>query len=129
MTQPAFKTLGVSQAVFQGLEAFVLAHPLASIVYESDEVTGLCPITSQPDFYTVSIRVVPEDHGLESKSLKLYLQQFRNQGAFAETLAGQIAEDVGEALDAVTVTVTVTQKPRGGVQIVATARWTGREPE
>lgn len=123
MNGKPFKALGVSGAVFQGLEAFELAFALASVVYESDEVTGLCPITGQPDFYKITIRVAPHQHGLESKSLKLYLQQFREQGAFAETLAGQIAKDVGEALQAHLVTVIVEQKPRGGVSITAQSSW------
>ena len=61
--------------------------------------------------------------GLESKSLKIYLSRFRNEGVFAEALAVKIKDDVAAALelDRSAVTVTLTQKPRGGITISATA--------
>ena len=117
-----FQTLGRAGGVFTGLERFPLQHALDRIVMESDEVTALCPVTGQPDQYTITITVTPGKWGLESKTLKLYLQQIRNRGAFCETLAGEIARDIGKVIEAET-TVTIRQKPRGGVGIVATATW------
>jgi 7-cyano-7-deazaguanine reductase len=89
----------------------------------SDELTAVCPITAQPDFYIARITYRPEALCLESKSLKLYLARFRNEGVFAESLAVQIKEDVAAALqlDAASVTVMLTQKARGGIAITATA--------
>ena len=49
----------------------------------SDELTAVCPITAQPDFYVARIVYRPKALCLESKSLKLYLARFRNEGAFA----------------------------------------------
>ena len=81
---------------------------------ESDEVTSLCPVTGQPDWETVRIEFEPGPYCIESKSLKLYLWSFREEGAFCEALAARIAQDVYEACKPAWVKVTVTQKPRGG---------------
>jgi 7-cyano-7-deazaguanine reductase len=87
----------------------------------SDEVTALCPVTGHPDQYTVEILYEPKDLALESKSLKLYFQSFRNEGIYCESFAARIAHDVQEALQAELVRVWVTQKPRGGISITAQA--------
>jgi 7-cyano-7-deazaguanine reductase len=89
----------------------------------SDELSAMCPITDQPDFYVCAIEYQPDSLCLESKSLKIYLSRFRNEGVFCEALAVKIRDDVAEALGlaADKVTVRLTQKPRGGIRIVATA--------
>ena len=107
---------------YAGLEAF--PNPgVWSVALTSDELVAVCPITGQPDMYTASIEYTPGDRCLESKSLKLYLSSFRNEGVFCEALAVKIRDDVAEALElaADKVTVRLTQKPRGGIRIVATA--------
>ena len=87
------------------------------------EFTTLCPVTGQPDLYVASIEYAPDELCLESKSLKLYLARFRNEGAFCEALAVRIRDDVAEALglDQSRVTVTLEQKARGGITITAIA--------
>jgi 7-cyano-7-deazaguanine reductase len=89
----------------------------------SDELVAVCPITGQPDLYTASIVYEPKDRCLESKSLKLYLNGFRNDGVFCEALAVKIRDDVAEALglEADRVHITLVQKARGGIAITATA--------
>jgi 7-cyano-7-deazaguanine reductase len=89
----------------------------------SDELTAVCPITGQPDLYVASIEYEPDALCLESKSLKLYLAHFRNEGAFCEALAVRIRDDVAAALEleADRVQVTLEQKARGGITITATA--------
>jgi 7-cyano-7-deazaguanine reductase len=107
---------------YAGLETF--PNPGVSHVdMTSDELSAICPITSQPDFYTAKIEYRPGALCLESKSLKLYLAAFRNEGAFCEALAVKIRDDVAAALEltAEEVTVTLTQKARGGITITATA--------
>jgi 7-cyano-7-deazaguanine reductase len=66
---------------------------------------------------------MPERLCLESKSLKLYLASFRNEGHFCEALAVRIRDDVAAALELETAAVQVTleQKARGGITITATA--------
>ena len=89
--------------------------------WSSDELTGLCPITNQPDFYTASIEYRPQTLCLESKSLKIYLSRFRDQGAFCEALAVQIRDEVAVALELpqTAVHVKLVQKARGGITISA----------
>jgi 7-cyano-7-deazaguanine reductase len=82
----------------------------------------VCPVTGQPDFYLAAIEFQPDALCLESKSLKLYLAGFRNEGVFCEALAVKIRDDVAEALQVrpERVTVTLEQKARGGITITAT---------
>jgi 7-cyano-7-deazaguanine reductase len=107
---------------YAGLETF--PNPgVAEVEMTSDELTAMCPVTGQPDYYTATIDYAPEALCLESKSLKLYLARFRNEGAFCETLAVKIRDDVSAALEISPdrTTVTLTQKARGGITIVAVA--------
>jgi 7-cyano-7-deazaguanine reductase len=107
---------------YAGLESF--PNPgVGHVELTSDELTAMCPITAQPDLYTATIEYRPGELCLESKSLKLYLARFRNEGAFCEALAVRIRADVAEALrlDVDAVRVTLRQKARGGITITATA--------
>ena len=107
---------------YAGLETF--ANPgVSQVEMTSDELTAVCPITGQPDLYVATIHYRPDALCLESKSLKLYLAGFRNEGAFCEALAVRIRDDVAEALElpAERVQVTLEQKARGGITISATA--------
>jgi 7-cyano-7-deazaguanine reductase len=87
----------------------------------SDELTAVCPITAQPDFYTGTIEYRPAALCLESKSLKLYLARFHDQGVFCEALAVQIRDDVAATLELepAAVSVSLRQKARGGITITA----------
>jgi 7-cyano-7-deazaguanine reductase len=105
---------------YAGLETF--PNPGVEVVeLVSDELTAVCPITGQPDFYEAAIEYRPQGLCLESKSLKIYLSRFREQGAFCEALAVQIRDEVAEALqlERSAVHVTLVQKPRGGITITA----------
>jgi len=107
---------------YAGLETF--PNPgVSRVEMTSDELVAICPVTGQPDLYLASIDYSPADHCLESKSLKLYLNSFRNEGVFCEALAVKIRDDVAEALGltAEDVTVTLEQKARGGITITAIA--------
>jgi 7-cyano-7-deazaguanine reductase len=106
---------------YAGLETF--ANPgVALVQMESDELTAVCPVTGQPDFYLATIEYNPDALCLESKSLKLYLNGFREEGHFCEALAVKIRDDVAAALELEPdrVTVTLEQKARGGITITAT---------
>jgi 7-cyano-7-deazaguanine reductase len=107
---------------YAGLESF--ENPgVSQVVMRSDELVAVCPVTGQPDLYVASIEFWPQGLCLESKSLKLYLNRFRNEGAFCEALAVRIRDDVAEALElpADKVRVTLEQKARGGISITATS--------
>ena len=122
MNSMQFTALGKSDNSFKGLETFDLDPYVRSVTIESDEVTAVCPITGQPDLYTVTITYVPNGKGLESKSLKLYFQQFRSEGVFCEVFSSRILTDVAAKLGPKSIEVTVSQKARGGVSIVAKAK-------
>ena len=119
--EPEFVALGhAGSDAYAGLETF--ANPVVEVVeLVSDELTAVCPITNQPDFYTASIEYRPGALCLESKSLKIYLSRFREQGAFCEALTVQIRDEVAAALELEpsAVKVTLVQKPRGGITITA----------
>jgi 7-cyano-7-deazaguanine reductase len=107
---------------YGGLETF--ANPgVSHVEMTSNELTAICPITSQPDLYVATIEFWPEAHCIESKSLKLYLSSFRNEGHFCEALAVKIRDDVAQVLELPPdkVQVTLEQKARGGITITATA--------
>ena len=116
-----FKTLGNPEAPFEGLETFRAPDGVGLVQLESDEVSAVCPVTGQPDWYRVQIGYVPRERCVESKSLKLYLQSFRNEGIFCEAFAVRIADDLSQALGCL-VDVTVIQKARGGITIQTSAR-------
>ena len=118
----AFQALGNKNSAFEGLETFPLDRIVQHVSMESDEVTAVCPVTGQPDQYTVTIDYVPNEKGIESKSLKLYFQQFRSEGIFCEQFAARILKDVLSAAQPKSIEVTVCQKSRGGVTITAKAR-------
>ena len=114
---------------FAGIETF--PNPGVSHVdMTSDELIAICPVTGQPDMYVATLEYWPGELCIESKSLKLYLAQYRNEGVFCEALAVKIRDDVAEALElpADRVQVTLTQKPRGGITIVASTLATPERP-
>ena len=92
------------------------------VAMKAVEFTALCPKTGQPDFGSVLIEYTPRQQCLESRALKYYLWSYRDQGAFCETLAARIADDVVYAIEPAEVRVEVHQNIRGGIEIVATAK-------
>jgi len=119
---PEFVALGhAGSEHYAGLETF--PNPgVVSVELTSDELAAICPVTGQPDLYVATIEYEPRELCLESKSLKLYLATFRNEGHFCEALAVRIRDDVAAALGLgpEAVTVTLEQKARGGITITAT---------
>ncbi len=86
------------------------------------EFTCLCPITGQPDFARLTIRYSPRAHLVESKSLKLYLYSFRNQGTFGEDVVNTIARDLFALLQPRWLEVHGDFLPRGGITIKPSVR-------
>ena len=102
-----------------GLDAVPWEHGEtgATVEFTTNELTALCPITGQPDFYELKLTYRPNGSLIESKSLKLYLWGFRDQGIFAEDLAATLLKDLVSACDPAEMTVDLTQQVRGGLQI------------
>ena len=101
-------------------EAFP-APNVQSVTLAATEFTSICPKTGQPDFGTVTIEYTPGERCLESKALKFYLWSYRDEGAFCESLAARIADDVVYAIAPRTLRVQVNQNVRGGIALLAVA--------
>jgi 7-cyano-7-deazaguanine reductase len=110
------------------LEAFPNKYPGRDyrVVLETSEFTALCPITGQPDFGTITISYVPDRLVVESKSLKLYLWSFRNEGAFHEAVTNRILDDLVSALKPRKCEVVGDFLVRGGIHTVVVARFPDR---
>ena len=93
-----------------------------TVTLETAEFTCVCPMTGQPDFATLRIRYIPDARIVESKSLKLYLQSYRNQGVFHEHVTNQILDDLVAALDPLECEVRGVFSVRGGIGLTVEAR-------
>jgi 7-cyano-7-deazaguanine reductase len=111
------------------LEAVANPHPDSDYVvrFTAPEFTCLCPITSQPDFAHFVIDYCPAKALVESKSLKLYLNSFRNHGAFHEDATLTIGKRLVAAIKPKYLRIAGYWYPRGGMPI--DVFWqTGRVP-
>jgi len=86
------------------------------ITFETDEFTSLCPITGQPDFARITIEYIPDQLCVESKSLKLFLFSFRNEGSFYEDVTNRIYSDLFELLKPRHLIVVGDFTARGGIR-------------
>jgi 7-cyano-7-deazaguanine reductase len=87
------------------------------------EWTALCPITGQPDFATIRISYVAGKRCLELKSLKLYLQSFRNRGVFHEAVTNEILDHLVASCRPRRMKVVGEFHARGGISTVVTAEY------
>ena len=125
------------------LETFPNPYPGRDyeIHMECPEFTALCPIGGiesdaselallkggAPDFATIRITYVPDQHCVELKSLKLYLWSFRNDGIFYERAVNRILDDLVHACEPRWMRVVGDFAVRGGIKSVVTAEH-GRKP-
>lgn len=79
------------------------------------EFTSVCPKTGQPDFGEILIEYCPDKLCIELKSLKMYMQSFRNKGIFYEALTNEILDDLADALEPRWMKITSSFTPRGGI--------------
>jgi 7-cyano-7-deazaguanine reductase len=101
------------------LEAF--ANPRPGRAYEIrldyPEFSSLCPVTGQPDTARLRIAYTPAERCVETKSLKLYLQSYRNYAAFNEEIANRIADDIIAACAPLKLRIVGRFSARGGIQL------------
>ncbi len=107
------------------VEVFPAPSHVTEVRLTSDEVASICPVTAQPDLSTIEITYEPDAWCVETKSLKLYLWGFRQRPVFAEALAAEIAEEIMATARPRRVAVRLTQRPRGGIVVSATAELDG----
>lgn len=87
------------------------------------EFTSMCPKTGHPDFGTLTFTYIPKDHCVELKSLKLYLQGYRNLGAFYERVVNQILDDFVQACQPRHCQLVGSFTPRGGITTSVTCTY------
>ena len=106
------------------LETFPNQHPRRDYTIEivCPEFTSLCPKTGQPDFGTITYTYVPDKLCVELKSLKLYLQRFRNQGIFYEDVVNRLLDDFVAACQPRSCNVVGAFTARGGITTTVTCR-------
>jgi 7-cyano-7-deazaguanine reductase len=105
------------------IETWPNQFPGYEIVVDDPEFTSVCPKTGLPDFGTIVIRYVPDKQCLELKSLKEYLQAYRNLGIFQENIVNRVLEDVVRCAKPVWAEVKGDFRPRGGLSTVVLAKW------
>ena len=107
------------------LETFDNPYPGREYTIEivCPEFTSVCPKTGQPDFGTLTFTYVPAAKCVELKSLKLYLQQFRNEGIFYEDVTNRILDDLAAVVRPRRMTLSAAFTARGGITTTVTARW------
>jgi 7-cyano-7-deazaguanine reductase len=106
------------------LESFENRYPGRDYKIEivAPEFTSVCPKTGQPDFGTITITYTPAAKCIELKSLKLYLQSFRNEGIFYENVTNLILDDLVAVLRPQWMKIEAAFSPRGGITEKVTAQ-------
>jgi 7-cyano-7-deazaguanine reductase len=112
------------------LETFDNQYPDREYTIEivCPEFTSVCPKTGQPDFGTLTITYVPAAKCVELKSLKLYLQQYRNVGIFYEHVTNRILDDLVAAIAPRQMTLRAAFSARGGIITTVTANFQATTP-
>ena len=111
------------QAIFANLETFANQFPDRHYTIEivCPEFTSVCPKTGQPDFGVLTFSYMPAAKCVELKSLKLYLQQFRNEGIFYEDATNRILDDLVAVTEPRRMQLKAAFTPRGGITTTVTA--------
>lgn len=109
----------------QTLETFENQFPQREYTIETTcpEFTSMCPKTGQPDFGVLTLTYVPDKLCVELKSLKLYLQLFRNEGIFYEHVTNRILDDLVAVCQPREMTLVAAFTPRGGISTKVTATY------
>ncbi len=107
------------------LETFPNQYPQRDYTIEivCPEFTSVCPKTGQPDFGTITFSYIPNERCVELKSLKMYLQRYRNQGIFYEMVVNRLLEDFASACKPRWLQVVGKFTPRGGITTTVTATY------
>ena len=102
------------------LETFGYDGPEQEIVTETNEFSAVCPYSGLPDYARLTISYVPAGKCVELKSLKYYVNSYRNVGIFQEHATGRIAEDLFRLLEPRRLTVRTVYNVRGGFETTCT---------
>lgn len=115
---------GEQQIAAARLEVFPnrTRHRDYEIAFTCPEFTCLCPMSGFPDFATLLFRYIPDECCVELKSLKLYINRFRNEYMYHEDVVNRILDDFIEAVDPKWIELTGDFNVRGNIKTVITAR-------
>lgn len=104
------------------IECFRNPEPKREFVirHEVEEFTSVCPKTGHPDFAQMTIEYIPGKDCIELKSLKLYLQEYRNMGIFYEAATNKILDDLVEACSPKWLRLESRWSTRGGIHSIIT---------
>jgi 7-cyano-7-deazaguanine reductase len=107
------------------VEVFSNQHPDRDyeIQIVAPEFTAVCPRTGQPDFAALTLTYIPDEHCLELKSYKLYLQSYRNRGIFHEHVTNEILNDLVKSCAPRRMTLIGEFNARGGIKTTVTAKY------
>jgi 7-cyano-7-deazaguanine reductase len=110
---------------YEQLETFPNPSPGRDYAIEivCPEFTSVCPKTGQPDFGTITYTYTPDEKCVELKSLKLYLQRFRNQGIYYEAVVNRLLDDLIKACRPRRAKVVGAFTPRGGISTTVTCEF------
>jgi 7-cyano-7-deazaguanine reductase len=121
-THDRLTVLGATvREAIEHVEVFPAPANVSVVTFTTDELASMCPVTRQPDLSHLVIEYRPGNWCVESKSLKLYLWSFRDRAVFAEALSAEIAGEIMDTAQPSGVRVTLTQRPRGGIEVRAVA--------
>ena len=97
------------------LECFDAPEHVTTVRFTTDEVMSVCPVTGQPDISSLVLEYRPDRRCIESKSLKLYLWSFRDEGAFHEAVTNRILDDLVAAIEPRRLRIEGAFSVRGGI--------------
>ena len=98
-----------------------------TIVHTAPEFTSLCPKTGQPDFATITVEYIPGKLCVELKSLKLYLNSYRNDGLFFESVTNKILDDLVAVCKPRYMIITADFNVRGGISSIIEAEYRSKD--
>lgn len=98
-----------------------------AVTHIAPEFTSLCPKTGQPDFAKVTVEYIPDKLCMELKSLKIYLNSYRNDGIFFESVTNQILDDLVAVTKPRYMLITSEFNVRGGISSIIEAEYENPE--
>ncbi len=123
--KPVIESTPLEEMNLYPLDTFPYEYPGREIVvsFECPEFTAICPFSDFPDFATIKIDYVPNERCVELKSLKLYINSFREVKIFHEHVMNRIMEDFVAAVDPVRVDLFGDFNVRGNIKTTIRASY------
>ncbi len=111
------------------LEVFENMYPGRdyTVIHTAPEFTSLCPKTGQPDFAVITMEYIPDKLCVELKSLKLYLNSYRNDGIYFESVTNKILDDLASVTKPRYMLITAEFNVRGGISSIVKAEYFQKE--